>query len=109
LVGIENALIILKFHRRQSQTMSNHGTENHACVPNRRSASKPKCLPIIVGQYGVQARVPKTWDSRVAEAPAYHRQEIKFAGPVVFLDTGFFLKIFNPIKGGIEDDNSKTL
>jgi len=40
---------------------------------------------------GGKPRVPNYWDSRVAEAPAYRRQERNFAKPVVYLHHGIFI------------------
>jgi hypothetical protein len=40
--------------------------------------------------YGVQARVPYSWDSRVAEATCLSTGREKFGKPVVASDYGFF-------------------
>jgi len=56
------------------------GGESHACVPERntacRSVCKPRSLPIVDRHYGVQARIPGFWDSRVAEVETRDRSAV---------------------------------
>jgi hypothetical protein len=67
--------------------MGGRGTESHACVPERN-----KHAGVLVHQkhYVVQARVPKTWDSRVAEAEEVFAPVVKFDRGFLFLER--FLK-----------------